>query len=197
MSFAWAGEVEPCAGHYYALRGPTLLVEYDNVQDNANHAHTVWRDLRNDWSVDLLAEHYRPPGTTLDRAWLTDGVLTRPDDRPQARLGLEQILADPGGALAAFDYDGTLAPIVDDPAHAVAHPAGDRCAGGAVRACRPGRHRRRGVRRRWRWSSAALRASARADGACRRRPLRAGALGRRSDRVTRPAAAGRRCRRTG
>jgi hypothetical protein len=59
VTFAWAGEVEPRRGHYYALRGPTFLVEYDNVQNNANHVHTVWRDLRNDWGVDVLAEHYR------------------------------------------------------------------------------------------------------------------------------------------
>ncbi len=39
----------------------------------------------------------------------------------QGRAGLARILAAPGQTLAAFDYDGTLAPIVDDPADAVAH----------------------------------------------------------------------------
>ena len=39
--------------------GPTILVEYDNQQTNANHIHTVWRDLRHDFGGDLLAEHYR------------------------------------------------------------------------------------------------------------------------------------------
>lgn len=33
-----------------------------------------------------------------------------------------QLLADPAGALVACDYDGTLAPIVDDPADAVPSP---------------------------------------------------------------------------
>jgi hypothetical protein len=59
VAFAWSGSVEPGEGHYYALTGPTFLVEYDNVQNGANHVHTVWRDLRHDWGDDLLAEHYR------------------------------------------------------------------------------------------------------------------------------------------
>ncbi len=58
VTFAWAGSLEPGAGHYYAVRGPTFLVEYDNAQDDANHVHTVWRDLRRDWGLDLLAAHH-------------------------------------------------------------------------------------------------------------------------------------------
>ncbi len=38
------------------------------------------------------------------------------------RAGLAAIVAEPSGALLAFDYDGTLAPIVADPAKAVPHP---------------------------------------------------------------------------
>jgi trehalose 6-phosphate phosphatase len=38
------------------------------------------------------------------------------------RAGLEAIVADPTRALLAFDYDGTLAPIVADPASARAQP---------------------------------------------------------------------------
>jgi hypothetical protein len=56
--FGWAGPVEPGAGHYYALSGPILLIEYDNTQDQANHIHSVWRDLRRDFAGDLLAQHY-------------------------------------------------------------------------------------------------------------------------------------------
>jgi trehalose 6-phosphate phosphatase len=37
---------------------------------------------------------------------------------PAGRAGLAAILADPSHALLAFDYDGTLSPIVDDPAAA-------------------------------------------------------------------------------
>jgi Protein of unknown function (DUF3500) len=58
-TFAWAGSTEPRHGHYYAIRGPRLLIEYDNTQNGANHIHAVRRDLANDWGEDLLAEHYR------------------------------------------------------------------------------------------------------------------------------------------
>ena len=58
VTFAWAGPDEPGRGHYYAVRGPAFLVEYDNTQDGANHIHAVWRDLANDWGEDLLARHY-------------------------------------------------------------------------------------------------------------------------------------------
>ena len=59
ITFAWAGPLEPRRGHYYAVRGPRFLIEYDNTQDGANHIHAVWRDLTNDWGEDALAEHYR------------------------------------------------------------------------------------------------------------------------------------------
>jgi hypothetical protein len=58
-TFAWAGPTEPGRGHYYAVRGPRLLIEYDNTQNGANHIHAVWRDLANDWGDDTLAAHYR------------------------------------------------------------------------------------------------------------------------------------------
>jgi hypothetical protein len=59
ITFAWAGPLEPRRGHYYAVRGPRFLIEYDNTQDGANHIHAVWRDLKNDWGEDALAGHYR------------------------------------------------------------------------------------------------------------------------------------------
>lgn len=59
VTFAWAGSDAPARGHYYAIRGSDLLIEYDNTQDGANHIHSVWRDGTNDWGEDLLAEHYR------------------------------------------------------------------------------------------------------------------------------------------
>ncbi len=58
LSFAWAGSIEPGKGHYYHIQGPTLLIEYDNTQDNANHVHTVVRDLTNDFGEDVLKKHY-------------------------------------------------------------------------------------------------------------------------------------------
>ena len=59
MSFAWAGSTERNQGHYYRVQGTTFLVEYDNTQNNANHIHSVWRDLTGDFGADLLAAHYK------------------------------------------------------------------------------------------------------------------------------------------
>lgn len=56
-TFAWAGPDAPGRGHYYAVRGPGFVIEYDNTQNGANHVHAVWRDLDNDWGEDLLAQH--------------------------------------------------------------------------------------------------------------------------------------------
>ncbi|MBA3528926.1 MAG: DUF3500 domain-containing protein [Propionibacteriaceae bacterium] len=58
VRFSWAGGTAPGQGHYYAVTGPTFLLEYDNTQGNANHIHSVWRDLQRDWAGDLLARHY-------------------------------------------------------------------------------------------------------------------------------------------
>lgn len=58
VSFAWAGALEPGHGHYYRVQGPTFLLEYDNTQNEANHIHTVWRDLGNDFGDDTLRRHY-------------------------------------------------------------------------------------------------------------------------------------------
>ena len=58
VHFAWAGPLEPGRAHYYRLHGPTLLIEYDNTQNNANHIHSVWHDPRRDFGQDLLRAHY-------------------------------------------------------------------------------------------------------------------------------------------
>jgi hypothetical protein len=58
LRFAWAGAHQPRSPHYYRIHGPTVLVEYDNTQGGANHIHTVWRDLENDFGGDLLRRHY-------------------------------------------------------------------------------------------------------------------------------------------
>lgn len=62
IHFAWMGqkipEIKEGAGYYYRIQGPTILIEYDNTQNNANHIHTVVRDLTNDFGEDLLRLHY-------------------------------------------------------------------------------------------------------------------------------------------
>ena len=59
VRFAWAGPIDPRQPHYYRLHGPTLLIEYDNSQNRANHVHSVWHDPRNDFGVDPLRAHYQ------------------------------------------------------------------------------------------------------------------------------------------
>ena len=58
LYFSWAGSLNPGEPHYYRIHGPNVLIEYDNVQNNANHVHTVWRDLDNDFGEDYLKNHY-------------------------------------------------------------------------------------------------------------------------------------------
>jgi hypothetical protein len=59
VRFAWAGGTEPGQPHYYRIHGPTLLIEYDDTQNDANHIHTVYRDLEHDFGGDVLRAHYR------------------------------------------------------------------------------------------------------------------------------------------
>lgn len=57
VRFGWAGSAEPGQGHYYRIVGPTFIIEYDNVQNGANHVHVVWRDPANDFGGDVLRQH--------------------------------------------------------------------------------------------------------------------------------------------
>ncbi len=57
VHLAWAGPADPGRPHYYRLQGPRLLIEYDNTQRQANHAHSVWRDPAADFGYDVLGAH--------------------------------------------------------------------------------------------------------------------------------------------
>jgi hypothetical protein len=57
VHLAWAGPTEPGRPLYYRLQGPRLLIEYDNTQRHANHAHSVWRDPAADFGYDVLGAH--------------------------------------------------------------------------------------------------------------------------------------------
>lgn len=63
LRFAWMGDKEAIIakdhGHYYRVHGPTILIEFDNTQNDGNHIHTVVRDLTNDFGEDLLLQHYQ------------------------------------------------------------------------------------------------------------------------------------------
>lgn len=58
--FAWIGPTDAGAGngHYYRVHGKLFLIEYDNIQHDANHSHTAWRDYTSDFGRDWLAEHH-------------------------------------------------------------------------------------------------------------------------------------------
>lgn len=57
VHFGWAGPLVSGSPHYYRIHGPDLLVEYDNTQRHANHAHSVWRRPESDFGFDALAAH--------------------------------------------------------------------------------------------------------------------------------------------
>ena len=58
IRFVWAGPEARGHGHYYAITGPSFVIEYDNTQNGANHIHSVMRNFDGDWGEDLLAAHY-------------------------------------------------------------------------------------------------------------------------------------------
>jgi hypothetical protein len=57
LHFAWEGPQRPGTRHYYRVQGDDLLIEYDNTQDDGNHAHTVLRRPHGDFGEDILAAH--------------------------------------------------------------------------------------------------------------------------------------------
>ena len=58
IHFAWAGGLEPGDGHYYRIHGSTFIIEYDSTQNDANHIHTIWHSLTDDFALDTLRRHY-------------------------------------------------------------------------------------------------------------------------------------------
>lgn len=67
LAFAWAGSTQVGQGHYYCVTSPVFLIEYDNTQDDANHAHSVLRHLRDDFGGDALRRHRRESHAEVDR----------------------------------------------------------------------------------------------------------------------------------
>ncbi|MBK9385877.1 MAG: DUF3500 domain-containing protein [Planctomycetes bacterium] len=59
LHFAWAGSSVRGRAHYWRVQGPSFAIEYDNTQNDANHAHFVWRDRTRDFGGDPLREHLR------------------------------------------------------------------------------------------------------------------------------------------
>lgn len=51
LYFAWYGLSELHEPHHYRVQGPTFVIEYNNTQNNANHVHSMWRNLAGDFGV--------------------------------------------------------------------------------------------------------------------------------------------------
>jgi hypothetical protein len=56
--FAWSGGIGRSDPHYYRVQTPSFLIELDDTQDDANHIHSVWREVNSDFGQDLLHRHY-------------------------------------------------------------------------------------------------------------------------------------------
>jgi len=57
LRFVWYGGTNEGDAHYYRLEGPDFFFEYDLVQNDGNHVHTVWRSKDGDFGEDLLLQH--------------------------------------------------------------------------------------------------------------------------------------------
>ena len=57
LHFAWAGPLDKSEAHYYRIHGGEFVVEFDNRQNGANHIHSVWREVENDFAGDVLRDH--------------------------------------------------------------------------------------------------------------------------------------------
>jgi hypothetical protein len=55
MKFSWSGPADRSQGHAYRLQGPTFLIEFNNTQNNANHIHSVWRNMLGDFGMPVAA----------------------------------------------------------------------------------------------------------------------------------------------
>ena len=51
ITFAWYGEPDLHQAHHYRVQGPTFVIEYNNTQNNANHVHSMWRNLAGDFGL--------------------------------------------------------------------------------------------------------------------------------------------------
>ncbi|WP_157605366.1 DUF3500 domain-containing protein [Schlesneria paludicola] len=51
ITFAWFGQPDLHEAHHYRVQGPTFVIEYNNTQNNANHVHSMWRNLAGDFAL--------------------------------------------------------------------------------------------------------------------------------------------------
>jgi hypothetical protein len=55
IRFAWMGPGDRSQPHAYRVQGPTFLIEFNNTQNNANHIHSVWRNMLGDFGVPMAS----------------------------------------------------------------------------------------------------------------------------------------------
>ncbi len=51
IHFAWWGGAELNQPHHYRIQGATFIIEYNNVQNDANHVHSIWRNVAGDFGI--------------------------------------------------------------------------------------------------------------------------------------------------
>ena len=51
--FAWFGPADPAKPHAFRIQGPTLLIDFNDKQDGANHIHTFYRSLLGDFGANV------------------------------------------------------------------------------------------------------------------------------------------------
>lgn len=57
LYFAWWGDQERNERHYYRIQGPTFIIEYNNTQNQANHVHSMWRQLAGDFNIPVAQKN--------------------------------------------------------------------------------------------------------------------------------------------
>lgn len=57
LRFVWYGGTNDGDAHYWRLEGSDFFFEYDLVQGDGNHVHTIWRSKNGDFGGDLLRQH--------------------------------------------------------------------------------------------------------------------------------------------
>jgi hypothetical protein len=55
IKFSWMGPGDRTQPHAYRVQGPTFLIEFNNTQNNANHIHSVWRNMLGDFGIPLAS----------------------------------------------------------------------------------------------------------------------------------------------
>jgi len=51
--FAWWGDADLNQRHHYRVQGPTFIIEYNNTQNEANHVHSMWRNIAGDFAIPV------------------------------------------------------------------------------------------------------------------------------------------------